>query len=63
MRKHVTLARDLTRKFGLKPPSGVDENVAIFLYMIDHRASYRDAEKIFQCHGETTWRQFCRVLN
>ncbi|KAI9076779.1 hypothetical protein K1719_041255 [Acacia pycnantha] len=49
MRKHVfgNLVSKLTQHFGLKPTQhvGVMEAMDMFLYMIGHRATYRDVEE------------------
>lgn len=66
MRKHVfqQLVWELTNNYGLTPTKniGVEESVALFLYMIGHGATYRNVQGRFQHSGQTIHNHFHRVL-
>jgi hypothetical protein len=66
MRKHVfqQLVWELTNNYGLTPTKniGVEENVALFLYMIGHGATYRNVQGRFQHSGQTIHNHVHRVL-
>ena len=40
-----------------------DESIALFLYMIGHKVTFRNVEDCFQHSNETIHRQFCQALN